>query len=190
MKVLVGCEESQAVKMNRVWAMPSSSTFTIKPIRTLVKHYLNQSIVSVDPFARNCRWATYTNDLNPETEAEYHLYAVEFLQLLASKAVRADLVLFDPPYSLRQVKEVYQSIGLEKIPFEDTHGWTRERDLITQICGPGAICISFGWNSQGIGAKRGFEIVEILLVSHGREHNDTICTVERKRANNQATLFN
>jgi len=40
--------------------------------------------------------------------------------------------------------------------------------------------ISFGWNSGGIGKTNGFEILEILLVAHGA-HNDTICTVERKR---------
>jgi hypothetical protein len=33
------------------------------------------------------------------------------------------------------------------------------------------ICISFGWNSTGLGKKRGFEIIEILLGLH----NDTIC---------------
>lgn len=33
---------------------------------------------------------------------------------------------------------------------------------------------------NGIGKTRGFEIVEILLVAHGGNHNDTIVTVERK----------
>ena len=31
-----------------------------------------------------------------------------------------------------------------------------------------------------MGNKRGYEIIEILLVSHGSAHNDTICVVERK----------
>jgi hypothetical protein len=38
----------------------------------------------------------------------------------------------------------------------------------------------FGWNSSGIGIKRGFELIEVLLVCHGGSHNDTIVTVERK----------
>lgn len=169
------------LKMSRVWAMPSSETFTIKPIRSLVKWHLSKSNVSIDPFARNNRWATYTNDLNPETQAEYHLKAKDFLQALVQKGISADLVLFDPPYSLRQVKECYQSIGIKTMPFEDTHGWSEERDLISELVAPGGFSISFGWNSQGIGINRGFEIVEILLVSHGREHSDTIVTVERKQ---------
>jgi hypothetical protein len=45
---------------------------------------------------------------------------------------------------------------------------------------PNGICISFGWSSNGIGLKRGFEIVEILLVAHGGNHNDTMCVVEQK----------
>ena len=44
----------------------------------------------------------------------------------------------------------------------------------------GGIAISFGWNSCGIGKKRGFELEEILLICHGGHHNDTIVTVERK----------
>ena len=57
------------------------------------------------------------------------------------------------------------------------------------------MCITCGWNSGGIGKKYGFEIVEILLVSHGGWHNDTIVTVEQKCENavedesNQINLF-
>lgn len=177
------------VMMNRTWAMPSASTFTIKPIRELVKRYLNNSVVSIDPFARNCNWATFTNDLSPETSADYHLTALEFLTKLVDDGVTADLVLFDPPYSLRQVKEVYQSIGVETMSFDDTHGWKRERECIGKLVRPSGYCLSFGWNSQGVGLKRGFEIREILLVNHGRDHNDTICTVEQKTVDNQAGLF-
>lgn len=89
-----------SILMNRTWAMPSASTFTIKPIRELVKRYLNKAEVSIDPFARNCGWATYTNDLSPDTTAGYHLPASEFLELMVERGVQADVVLFDPPYSL------------------------------------------------------------------------------------------
>ena len=44
----------------------------------------------------------------------------------------------------------------------------------------GGFALSFGWNSIGMGKAHGFEIIEVLLVCHGRAHNDTICTVERK----------
>jgi hypothetical protein len=53
--------------MWREWAMPSHETFDIPPIAAFVQKYLRESQVSVDPFARNRRWATYTNDLDPNT---------------------------------------------------------------------------------------------------------------------------
>jgi hypothetical protein len=177
------------IPMRRVWAMPSKNTFDIPPIRSLVRSYLLNSKVSVDPFARNKRWATWTNDLNPETAAEFHLEAADFLSDLAARGVVADLGFFDPPYSLRQVKECYEGIGVSTLPSERTHGWARERDLFDQLIQPGSYVLSFGWNTQGFGIERGYQLVEILLVSHGREHNDTICTVERKVESKQSGLF-
>ena len=66
----------------REWAMPSADTFSIKPIGEFVKRYI-QSGVSVDPFARNGTLATITNDINPNTSAQYHMDAIEFLDMYA-----------------------------------------------------------------------------------------------------------
>ena len=74
--------------ITRVWAMPNKNTFDIKPIKKFVEKYWNKDIVSVDPFARNTKYATYRNDLNPETNAEYHLHANDFIQELISKGGR------------------------------------------------------------------------------------------------------
>lgn len=63
--------------------MPSADTFSVKPIGEFVRRYLAASTVSIDPFARNKRWATHTNDLNPKTGAEYHMDAEAFLKHLA-----------------------------------------------------------------------------------------------------------
>jgi len=93
--------------------MPDADTFSIGPIGDFVRRYLAVSRVSVDPFARDKRWATHTNDLNPATKAEHHLDAEAFCVLLAGQGVKADLVLFDPPYSPRQISECYKSVGLE-----------------------------------------------------------------------------
>lgn len=168
------------MKFSRVWAMPSRDTFSIKPIGEFVKKYLAQSKVSIDPFARNKRWCTYTNDLNPETEAEHHMECEDFLQMLIHDKVRADLFLLDPPYSPRQVKECYDSIG-RKMAMEDAWGGAarkRRRLLIEQICLPGSVVLTFGWNTTGMGPA--WEIEEIMLCAHGSDHNDTICMAERK----------
>ena len=38
----------------------------------------------------------------------------------------------------------------------------------------------FGWNTNGLGKNRGFEMTEILIVAHGGSKNDTLCTLEYK----------
>src|SRR3989304_8710333 len=103
-------EEGAEMKITRAWAMPNGETFTIPPIGAFVKRYL--SGVVVDPFARNNGWATYSNDLNPDTDAKFHMEAIDFLSLLKSEAVLADMIIFDPPYSPRQMSEIYQNIGI------------------------------------------------------------------------------
>ena len=167
----------------RKWGMPTGDTFDCPPIGDLVKKYLTMSKTSIDPFARNKRWATYTNDLNPDTKAEFHIDAFDFLVMLKEKEVRADLIIFDPPYSTRQMKELYEGIGL-KLTQKDTQRtgrWSKEKAFMNEnLLLPGGVFLNFGWSSNGMGKTRGYEIVEILLVSHGGAHNDTICTVERK----------
>jgi len=92
-----------------------------------------------------------------------------------------DGVLYDPPYSLRQVVECYKSVGKEVTQETTQSSWrSRHIDEIKRILKPGGKAICFGWNSSGIGKTRGFELEEILLVAHGGSHNDTIVTVERK----------
>jgi len=177
--------------MRRVWAMPDPCTFNIPPIRALVKSYLHKSKVSVDPFARNKRWATHTNDLNPETAAEHHIDAEEFLFSLRDKGVNCDLALFDPPYSPRQMAECYASIG-KIATTEDTQNaalYRRVRHALSQILTPDAVVINCGWNSSGMGTQYHMGIIEFLIVCHGSGHNDTIVTVERKIEDRQLSLI-
>jgi hypothetical protein len=168
---------------NREWAMPSADTFSIKPIGEFVKRYV-LSGVSVDPFARNCKLATVTNDINPNTSADYHMDAIEFLDMYSVGGALADVVVLDMPYSPRQISECYQELG-RKVTMADTQSgnlYRRVRDAVMPILKPDGIVLSFGWNTVGMGKKRGFEIVEILLVCHGGAHNDTICLAEKRDA--------
>ena len=58
--------------------------------------------------------------------------------------------------------------------------WKRERDLIQQMQKEGDIVLSFGWNSMGMGIKRGYKIIEGMLVCHGVGHYDTLCMAEKR----------
>lgn len=160
--------------------MPTSDTFDCEPIKGFVQKYLLKSKVSVDPFARNKRWATYTNDLNPNTAAASHMDATEYLDVLSVQGVVADLVIIDPPYSPRQVKECYDSIGHKMEQDDALLGLIRKKlkEKIRNVLHPTGTVLTFGWNTVGMG--KGFEIQEIMLVCHGSDHNDTICLAERR----------
>ena len=170
----------------RVWEMPNSKTFEINAISELIKKYVFPTAIILDPFANDgkikerLQYEKYiTNDLNPEMPTDYHLDATDFLASFPS--CYADIILYDPPYSPRQVKECYEGFG-KALFQEDTQMqfWSKQKDEIARVLKVGGVVLSFGWNTNGIGLARGFNIEEILLVAHGGAKNDTICTVERK----------
>ena len=171
---------NNSMRMSRCWAMPNSRTFQIKPIKEFVQRNISGAQIVIDPFANDCKIGTITNDLNPEFNTDYHLDALDFLQLLPSCS--ADAVLYDPPYSLRQVSECYKGVGITVTQETTRSSWrAKHLDEIARILKPGGICLCFGWNSNGVGKKRGFEMIEICIVAHGGSKNDTICTAEIKR---------
>lgn len=107
--------------------------------------------------------------------------AEEFLIDRLKNGWKFGVALFDPPYSPRQMSECYKNIG-RTVGMEGTQNgklYKRVRDALVPVLAPNAIVLSFGWNSAGMGIKRGFEIDEIMLVAHGGGHNDTICLAER-----------
>ena len=143
--------------INRIWSMPNKETFTIKPIKEIIERY-------------RCAW------LDP-FPYPYKEDALIYLKRFNDNSQEG--VLFDPPYSPRQLKECYESQGM--VLHDTTSGvWRQWKDEIARVIKPGGICLSCGWSTQGLGKGRGFEIIEILLVPHGGNHNDTIVTVERK----------
>lgn len=171
-----------AIEFSRVWAMPSGDTFSVPPIGAFVKKYLATARVSIDPFARNKRWATYTNDINPNTGADYHMDAVQFLTTIKEEVGEGciDLAILDPPYSPRQISELYKEIGMP-CRMTDTQSsvlYKRVREALYPLLSRDATVLSFGWSSNGMGKKYGFTIKEIMLCAHGGAHNDTICMAE------------
>ena len=149
------------MRIERKWAMPDKRTFTIKPIKQLLKEEIKYCSWWLDPFPY-----------------EYDMDALEMLADYSNSEV--DGVLFDPPYSLRQLKECYSGIGRAITGDESRMVYTQWKDEIARVIKPGGKCISFAWNSGGLGKSRGFETTRILLVPHGGNRNDTIVTVERK----------
>ena len=166
------------MKFSREWAMPSPNTFSIPPIRRFVQRWLDGRTHIVDPFARDSRYATVTNDISTKTSATFHMRATDFLEKMVNDGERFDAILFDPPYSPRQISECYQSEGL-KVTQTDTQlsAMTKVcRSRFSELASDGCVCLTFGWQSVSIG--EGWNMEEILLVPHGGAHNDTICTAQ------------
>ena len=138
--------------IERKWSMPNKKTFEIKPILQLINKETPGPYLEPFPLP-------YKKD------------AIDYL----TECEPMNYCLFDPPYSPRQLKESYNGKGEY-----DTKAstWSKWKDLASQKTLKK--CISFGWNSTGLGKSRGFEIIRILIVCHGGMHNDTICTVEKR----------
>ena len=163
--------------INRIWHMPNKNTFQIKGIQELILKYKHG--LTVDPFANINKLADITNDLDQQYHTTYHMDALDFLKMFENNSV--DTVLYDPPYSPRQVSECYKKLK-QSVNMKTTQSsyWSNQKKEISRIVKKNGVVITCSWNSGGIGKKYGFMIEEILLVAHGGWHNDTIIVVERK----------
>lgn len=178
----------EGVEIYKKWAMPCKNTFDILPIRDLILKEMNHNKgLWIDPFANSSKLADITNDLDPQYDTDYHMDAKEFLAMFKDESV--DGILYDPPYSPTQVMQCYKKME-KTVSWTDTSGlyWIEQKNEIARILKPGGICITFGWNTNGISNSRGFRQEKILIVSHGGTRNDTLVTVERKKKKNR-TLF-
>ena len=167
------------MKITRVFAIASKDTFLMRPVRRILQRYVGTGKNWIDPFAGDFSPAEFTNDLNPDKSSVFHMHALDFAKSLDGIY---EGVLFDPPYSLTQVKQCYDNIGYDKNRLNDSKQMFNDvKKIIAHKIKPGGYAICFGWNSRGFGRFLGFEFVEIIIINHGGAHNDTIVTVEKKR---------
>lgn len=164
---------------SRVYTRATPWTFTAKPVKALLSKYVGDGLNWIDPFAGDNSPAEWTNDFNVNRKARVHDLAEDFATCIKGKYKG---VLFDPPYSPRQISEHYRMAGY-KANRLDTSGrfYSRVMDAIAPKIKKNGLAISFGWNTVGFGRKRGFIPIEIMVLVHGSYHNDTLVTVERKQ---------
>ena len=167
------------------WAMPNHETFKIKPIDEFIRNQIEgrrvpgKGQVIIDPFARRrSDYGAITNDINPECKTDFNECALKFFTRFDDNSV--DVVLYDPPYSLRQMKECYQGFGYSLTQEETRRFYADVKDQIARVLKPNGYCISFGWSTVGLGKTRNFHKCHLLIVCHGGTHNDTLCTLEVK----------
>ena len=121
--------------------------------------------LGIDPFARNCEWAfPMTNDINPNTRANYNLDAEDFLA-----------VCEDPPFSDRQSKEAY---GTTNLYAADSGKMSRISKIMGRMIRHRGFIIKAGFNTNPPAAN--FELVEVCLVTLGGNRNDVLFSVWQK----------
>lgn len=164
--------------MSRTWAMPNKHTFKIKPALEVIKKHLNADKLWIDPFSGFNSPCKETNDLNPNAPTKYHMEAADFVKQYNN----IDGIVFDPPYSPHQLVTSYKDSGIDNTKYKGMNAmlYSEVKDAASERMKKGAIAITYGWNSNGFGKNRGFELLELHLIAHGGAHNDTIITVERK----------
>lgn len=145
--------------------MPSPSTFSILPIKKFIQ---KNSIPGkqLDPFP------------HPFKED-----ALKLMQKISDSSI--DLGFYDPIYSRRQQDEIYKiSDKGEGRNYQSHPRYFAELEAEWfRIIKPKGRVLKFMWNSKSM---EGFDVIDGIIVPHGGQHNDTICTVFEKR---QEVLF-
>jgi hypothetical protein len=152
------------IEIERAWAMANKHTFQIPPIRQLIqKERIPGELI--DPFPY-----------------ESKLDVFDYLKQFQDNSVAFALV--DPPYTKRQVSEHYKEMGIAVTGWRTSSGWTAKVKFeVGRVMKIGGKVLTFGYTSSGIGQTNGFELNRVLMVCHGGDHYDTICTVETKVRN-------
>jgi 23S rRNA G2069 N7-methylase RlmK/C1962 C5-methylase RlmI len=145
-------------------------TFENRRIREWVEQHVEGDVLNL--FAGktflNCR--EVRNDLREEMPAHYHMDALELVKGWDGKPF--DTVILDPPYAYRKSMTKYD--GAVSSPFN------KVKDEIVRILSVEGIVITFGYHSNVMGEKRGFQQDHLLVMSHGGAIHDTIAIIERK----------
>ena len=145
-------------------------TFENRRIREWVESRVEGTVLNLFAGKTMLNCHEVRNDLREEMPADYHMDALEFVNGWQGDCF--DTVILDPPYAYRKSMEMYG--GAVSSPFNQI------KNVLPNILTINGMVITFGYHSNVMGEKRGFEQEEILLMSHGGAIHDTIAVVERK----------
>lgn len=104
---------------------------------------------------------------------DYSSDALDFVKRAIKENWKYDTVLLDPPYAYRKSMECYKGNHIAS-------RFKQLLDLIPDILNEEGRVITFGYHSSAMSKRRGFEIKEICLISHGGAQHDTIATIEER----------
>lgn len=188
-------------RVTHITATPFDNPYIMKIIEGEVRHQRynrgSRKIRIVDPFARES-WLTtkpqsidgITNDLNKDMPTDYHLEAKDFAKLMVDKVKTFDIILFDPPYNLSQLKRNYKGIGKNLELWQTLNPFGEARDMLAMCLRHGGSVISFGFGSRGFGKNRGCEKIAIYnFEPSGTENRYNIQMIVERSLQTSLTSF-
>ena len=147
-------------------------THKIKEFKQLLVKYGQGT--GIDPFARNCQHAYFTNDINPDTLAKDHMDALDYLNHF-DKNMKFDFIIFDPPFSDRMAKDKY---GTSNLYSADSNKASECQKIGARLLRTGGYFIKEGYNSNPPASH--LELRELCLLACGGNRNDIIFSVWEK----------
>ena len=123
----------------------------------------------IDPFARNCKWGTITNDINPQFKTTYNMDAADFLESFDSNL--AKIILLDPPFSDRQSDEKYE-VGDSNLYTTGDGRMGRINAEIGRILKPNGVLLKLGYNTSR--PHKSLTLIRITIASFGGLRNDVL----------------
>lgn len=153
-------------------------TFTIPSIRGFVLPHCHGLVLNAfagkTPLEKEgCTFVN--NDLRRDIPTNFHLdvSSPEFVGELQQVGFTTfDTILVDPPFSLYLAKRKYNA--------EWIRDFTVVKNNLNKLARVGTKIITLGFNSTGMGKRRGYEKEELLIVNCKGTNNDVLCLVERK----------
>lgn len=176
-RVVECSNHSPGATIEYAYSRRSKYTFRCHAIRNWSARFFDMNEVWIDPFYGQSPFkVAMSNDIS-DSGRDSHEWLCSFSDNMFHGA------FFDPPYSLERVKRSYDGAGIDswqKKYRNQSGSFPLIKDHLARVIRPGGICLSFGWNSVGLGSGRGFKKEHILLVCHSGATRDTICLMERK----------
>jgi hypothetical protein len=111
-------------------------------------------------------------DIDETTNPDFCMDAYDFVLYCIENNIKFDTILLDPPYNLRKSREKYEGRYIGSL--------TKIKNLLPNILNDNGVIIALGYDTVGMGKRRGFKKEAICLICHSGDHNDTLCLKERK----------
>ena len=120
----------------------------------------------------------------------FHMEANDFGAMCKETNMKFELLLWDPPYNLTQLKRQYEGIGKKLEQWQTRSPFGRAKDALGECIPLGGHVISFGFGSRGFGNIRGFKTLAIYNIEPtGTEYRYNIQIVVEKKTGTKLEDF-